>query len=330
MLGVTANQFSGKQKDQFVDLLMKQFAAESNDSIDVQAASPIGPEMALMESRLAQELDRGADGLRRIAFAMHPVLKRRLDYHAVGRNHILLVDEIQTGDVPFYDLDLPEFGAVFIADRGEPPRVYANVKRVQFPTAALVQVISVAYTETSIRRFPVFDRAKERLAIAMAIGEDDAILGQGGVVETAAAAGPNGNIAAPTVSRFLIAELYGRLANQQLTMNTLLMHPIQYKEILKWSQAEADQVTLNKIIETGYVGSINNAKLLLSNRVRKSKLFALTTPDKFGRLPERKAIEVKIFDNVPHLRYDITGWEQVGFGAFNTAGVAQATLPVTV
>ena len=296
--------------------------------IDIQATSPSVPTTALreVEARFDAELAR-PDGLRRIAFALHPVLKRRLDYHAIGRNNVLVVDEITTGDVPFYDVDLPEFGAVFLAGRGEPTRVLSNVRRIQFPTSAVAAVQQGAYEDISIRPYPVFDRAQERTASSIAIGEDDAIIGLNGVVDTATNVGPNTVVAAGSLSRPVIAELAKRILNNQLAFATLLMHPVQYAEIFKWSSNELDQVTLNKVVETGMVGSYLGARLLISTRVDRDRVYALTTADKLGRLPERKAVEVKIFDNVPHLRYDILAWEQIGLGIFNTAGVARADIP---
>jgi hypothetical protein len=327
MISVSAANTNRRQRDAFIDALMK---SASKSEIDVQAESPTAPAAALLDQRLEQELAR-PDGLRRIAFAMHPVLKRRLDYHAIGRNNILVVDEITTGDVPFYDVDLPEFGALFIAGRGEPVRQFSNVKRVQFPTSALSAVQQVAYEEITIRRYPVFDRAKERVAIAVAIGEDDEILGEDGLVDSAANLGPNGLVTAGgTLNRYLLAEVGKRIMDKQLQVAAFLMHPVQYAEIWKWSANELDQVTLNKVVETGMVGGYFGAKLLVSTRCRKDRVYALTTADKLGRLPERKAVEIKIFDNVIHLRYDILGWEQIGLGIFNTAGVAQGELTVTV
>jgi len=325
MFGVSAAHVNKKTRDAFIDALMKH----ASDDISVEATSPTAPTTALLEQKLEQDLAR-PDGLRRIAFAMHPVLKRRLDYHAIGRNNILVVDEIATGDVPFYDVDLPEFGAVFLAGRGEPVRQFSNVKRIQFPTSPLSAVQQVSYDEIQVRRYPVFDRAKERVAIAIAIGEDDSILGQDGVVDVAATAGPNGTVTGTSMNRFVLAELGKRIMDKQLQVASFLMHPVQYAEIWKWSANELDQVSLNKVVETGLVGGYFGAKLLVSTRCRKDRIYALTTADKFGRLPERKAVEVKIFDNVPHLRYDILAWEQIGLGVFNTAGVAQASVEPTV
>lgn len=334
MFGVVEqNRVTGKAKDEFIQKLYEAFTAGEGrtDALDIQASSPSVPTNALrqLEEQFEQEMQR-PDGLRRVAFAMHPVLKRRLDYQAIGRNNIILVDEITSGDVPFYDVDLPEIGAIFTAGRGQPISQLAQIERLQYPTAPLDIIQSVKYEEIQVRRYPVFDRAKERAAIAVAIGEDDAILGPNGVVHAATAVGPNSVVTSQNLSRVVLAELGKRLVNQQLPFTTVLMHPVQYAEIWKWSANELDQVTLNRVIETGMVGSYFGAKLLVSTRVKRDSVYALTSADKFGRLTERKAVEVKVFDNVPNRQYDILAWEQVGFGTHNTAGAARADLEVSI
>jgi len=298
--------------------------------LDPVLASSATVPVTAIASQIIDNLLQTPDGMRKLAFAMHPVLKNRLDYHAIGRNNVLVVDEIPTGDVPFYDLDIPEFGAVFLAGRGEPIAVQTNVKRIQFPTSAIAALQGVPYEDITIRRYPLFDRSKERVAIAIAITEDDAIIGVGGVVETAAAVGPNTVVVSPSLTRNVLAELWKRITRNQLQVGAYIMHPVQYAEILKWSANELDQVTLNRQIETGLIGGYFGVPLLISNRVNEGKIFAITTPDKLGRLPERKAVEVKIFDHVEKLRYSILGWQQIGLGIFNTSGVAEADVPASV
>jgi hypothetical protein len=304
-------------------------ATEQADVLQVTAESSTVPTNALA-SQIIDSMIHTPDGLRKLAFAMHPVLKQRLDYHAIARNNVLVVDEIPTGDVPFYDLDIPEFGAVFLAGRGEPISVQANVKRIQFPTSAVAALQGVPYEDITIRRYPMFDRSKERVAIAIAITEDDAIIGVGGIIETAAAVGPNTPVVAPSLTRNVLAELWKRIQRNQLAVGAYIMHPTQYAEMLKWSANELDQVTLNRQIETGWLGGYYGVPLLLSNRVNEGKIFATTTPDKLGRLPERKAVEAKVFDHAPKLRFEILGWEQIGIGVYNTPGVAEADVPAVV
>jgi len=336
MMGLQGIQLSSvgrRQRDQFIDSLIAQasVAQGGGQGFDIQATSPSSPEGAFndgLETLFAQEFARPG-GFNRIAYAMHPILKKRLDYHAIGRNNVLVLDTINTGDVPFYDTDLQEYQAVFLAGRGIPTRVGTVSKRFQLPTSLLGAVQEVPYEEIPIRRFPVFDRAKERVAIAIAIGEDDAIIGTGGVVDVAGNVGPNGTVIGSALDRFNIAETAARIVDKQLQIGAILMHSVQFAQVWKWSSNELDQVTLNKIVETGYIGTYLGAKLLISTRVPRTKVFLLTTPDKLGRIPERKAVEVKIFDNVPNFKYDIAAMEIIGLGIYNTAGVAVLQVPVS-
>jgi hypothetical protein len=38
-------------------------------------------------------------------------------------------------------------------------------------------------------------------------------------------------------------------------------------------------------------------------------------------MPERKAVEVSIFDNIPKLEFSIVGYEIIGMAIYNIAGV---------
>jgi len=80
-----------------------------------------------------------------------------LDYVAVGRK-LLLVDELPQGEIPAYDLDIPEFGAVRVGARGVPPVHEANIKRIEIPTWSLTVDHTIKWEEITVRRYPAFDR----------------------------------------------------------------------------------------------------------------------------------------------------------------------------
>jgi len=272
------------------------------------------------KERVFNALLQGPNGLKRIAFAMQVPLKDRLDYVAVGRK-LLLIDELPQGEVPQYDLDIPEFGAVKIAARGAAPIVEANIKRVEFPTFPISVNTEVAWEEIQIRRYPAFDRAKERAAIANAIAEDLEIFR---LITRAAQVGPNPITggAAP-FARNVWVDMFATLTSNQLAPGAYLMHPRRFADILKFSSTEIDQVSLNVIVETGQFGVLHGTRLIVSTKLSDQSLWLVTTPDKLGRIPERKAVEIKVWDNVPQQRYDIVSWEQIGMGIHNTGGVVQ-------
>lgn len=285
-----------------------------------KASDPVPAEQ---KEQIFSTLFQGPNGLKRVAFAMQTPLKDRLDYVAVGRK-LLLVDELPQGEVPVYDLDIPEFTAVKVAARGTAPIVETNVRRIEIPTFVISVTESVKWEEVQIRRYPVFDRAKERTAIANALEEDKIVFD---LLEEAANASGNTPVATTApVSRALYADLYGSIASRQLVVGAYVIHPTVYKDILKMKSDEFDQVSLNITTETGQFGVLFGSRLIVSTRVPEKRVYAVTTPDKLGRIPERKAVEIKIWDNVKEQEYDIVSWEQVGFGIHNVFGVQSANI----
>ena len=265
----------------------------------------------------------GPNGLKRVAYAMQQPLKELLDYHGLGRR-LLKVDPIPQGEFPIYDKDIPEFASVKVANFGVPPQVETRVKRVAFPTFQLARNARVAYEDIQVRRYPIFDRAKERVAISMAIAEDRVVFN---ILNVASLVGPNPSVklaSGPFLSRSVLAEAYGLLASNQLQPAQVVLHPSRYADILKYTADELDQVTLNATTETGSVGVFFGLQLLVSTKVPDPNVvFLVTTPDKLGRIPVRKELEVKIFDNAPKTSFNIVGWEVIGFGIHNSFGVVR-------
>lgn len=272
------------------------------------------------------------DGLKRIAFAMTAPLKTRLDYVGIGRK-LLMVDTIPAGEIPFYDLDMPEFGAVKIAARGQAPVFEQAIKRITIPTFEVTVNEVIKKMELSVRRYDVFNRGKERVAIAMAIAEDDLIFE---LVDSAVKHQTNqyttyGASATDIVKKADFATMLGKIAEKQLIAKTYLLGARTQADLLKWDSNDLDQVSLNIQLETGNFGSIFGVRTVVSTRLDqvvnkldntiKQPIFALTTPDKLGRIPERKAVEVSIFDNIPKLQYDILGYEIIGASIYNIGGV---------
>lgn len=274
-------------------------------------------------------------GYQRIAFALSGPLKTRLDYVGVGRK-LLMVDTIPTGDIPVYDMDMPEFGAVKMAARGQAPVFEQGIKRIGIPTFEVTVNEVIKKQELAVRKYPVFDRAKERAAISMAIAEDDMIFD---LVKAAAAKNPNPAVmptygsSSQTISKGDFADMFGDITERQLIAKTYLLGAKTFADILKWNSDDLDPVSLNIQLETGNFGSIFGVRAIASTRLDKQygydgngknqqPVFTLTTPDKLGRLPERKAVEVAIWDNAPELQYDIIPYEIIGMGIYNCAGVS--------
>ena len=260
----------------------------------------------------------GPNGLQKVAMAMQEPLKILLDYHGIGRK-LLKVDVIPQGEIPVYDKDIAEFAAVKVANLGEPPVVETSVRRIAIPTLNLMRQAKVSYEDIEVRRYPVFDRAKERVAIAMAIAEDREVFN---LLEVAAAVGPNASITSSTLGRATLAAAYGVIGERQLQPAQVVMSPKKYANIIALDSTSIDQATLNTTTQTGSIGVFFGMQLLVSTKLPDpTHAFVTTTPDKLGRIPLRKELQVQIFNNVPKGCYNVLGWELIGFGVHNTYGV---------
>ena len=206
-----------------------------------------------------------------------------------------------------YDLDIPEFPSVIIGARGTPPVVETNIQRITIPTFPITVTSAVRYEDIQVRRFPAFDRAKERVAISNAIAEDDQVFS---LLSRAAAVGPNPQLAiAGPIQRADLVRMVGHLLSRQLAPGTYVMHPMRYADVLSWNADQLDQVSLNKVVETGMYGVLHGVRLILSTRMAPTSVYATATPDKLGRIPERKSVEVKVVDWPKDNCYYITSWE---------------------
>jgi len=264
----------------------------------------------------------GPNGLRRAAWVLKKPLKIMNDYVSVCRK-AMLVDPITVGEPPLYGKDFPEFASVKIGARGAPPQVEAKARFVLFPTWELATDDKVDYGEIAVSVFPAFDRSKERVAIANAIGEDLEFFR---LLEAASAISPNTPVVASSMTRTLLAKLWGIILGNQLTPGAYIMHPINACDMLTWKSDDLDQVTLNAIITQGLMGSIFGVPLLVSTKMKRNKIFCVTTKSKLGRMPERMVFDLKIFDNVPRKRFDLLGYEILGMGIHNTYGVCEGDI----
>ena len=316
-----------KKKDQLIENIMAMVSKSASGPYGSMKRTASQVEVGNVDPAKKEELFNflftGPNGLKRVAYAMTGPLKELLDYHGIGRR-LLKVDPIPQGELPIYDKDIAEFASVRVANQGVPPQVETRVKRVQFPTFQMARNARVMYEDIQVRRYPIFDRAKERVAISMAIAEDREVFN---ILNVASLVGPNPQVdlaAGPFMSRSVLAEAYGVLAGNQLQPAQLVMHPQRYKDILKYTSDELDQVTLNAATETGSVGVFFGLQLLVSTKLPDpSVVYLTTTPDKLGRIPVRKELEVKIFDNAPKTSFNIVGWQILGFGIHNSFGVVR-------
>jgi len=262
----------------------------------------------------------GPNRLQKTAMVLTEPLKERIDYWGVSRK-VLMPWEIGIGDIPYADKDIKEFASVVSGGFGPMPIVETKVRRVIFPTFELKRAYPVPYAETFIRRYSVFDRAKERVAIANAIAEDNETFK---VVDIASHVGVNAWIAGgATLAKGDITQALGVLESNQLIGATMLMHPTRFSDMRNFGSADLDPVTLNTLNETGKLAKYMGLNIITSAKADPNAVYILTTPDKLGRMPIRKAVEVKIMDHTLRSTYYVCSYAIEGFGIHNSYGVVR-------
>jgi len=310
-------------KDKLLEEITKLVKSIDGSQLSRTAANTEVGTIDAEKERLFKFLWTGPNRLQRVAAALKAPLKERIDYYGIGRQ-LLEVDEIPVGELPFRDKDIPEFAAVKVAAFGAPPLIEYRVKRIIFPTFQLSRAYRVAYDELLVRLYPIFDRAKERVSIATAIAEDKEIFR---LLDVASNVGPNAWFsvtgAGILLTRSVLADALAVIEGNQLQVGAIVMHPKRYTEIRKWNSTDLDQVTLNKITETGSVGSIMGTKLLVSPKMDQDAVYVVTTPQKLGLIPLRKDMEVKVADLPWKSAYYVVSYENLGFGIYNTYGVVR-------
>lgn len=132
------------------------------------------------------------------------------------------------------------------------------------------------------------------------------------LLAAATAVGPNVNLSASSLTKSILADAFATILKNQLTVGCVILNPWNAADILKWNSTDLDQVTLYNIVTQGLLGTIWGAKFLVSTKVAIDKIYVCTTPEKLGVLPERKPIEVKVFDNSPSLEFLMTAWSHIG------------------
>ena len=315
-------ELNSKQKDLLTQAIVKEVSKiDRGHQFSRMAATEVGNIPLEDKEKMFQFIYTGPNGLRRIAAVMQEPLKERIDYYGIGRR-LLEVHEVPIGDFPIYDKDIPEFASVKIAALGGPTQVEFKIKRISFPTFGLGRVYKFGYEEQQVRLYPLFDRAKERVSVSMAIAEDRIIFG---LLQKASVYGPNAwvNVTSGYFSRISLTEGWRTIARNQLIPATVVMHPDKYAHILQWTSTELDQVTLNVTTETGQIGKLFGMQLLVSPKADPDAVYVTTTANKLGRIPMRKEMEIKVFDYVPKAAFMVLAWEQIGFGIHNTYGVAR-------
>ena len=269
-------------------------------------------------------------------------LRSRLDYVGIGRK-LLETDLLPQGAVPRYDKDFPEVPAVKISARGNPPTIESWSDYVEVETFEVATLRSIKYAEISIRRFNALDRTKNKAAFELKIVEDDIIFS---AINTAATTNNQNTSVSGNTTRAGLAAAFAAVEGGRLAVGNILMHPRGFQGIRgSWNNADLDQVNFQGLLETGWLASIWNSKIYVSDRLNQlapgfttalgaastagagtNMIYVLALPAQLGRFPIRYDVEIKPFDYPIERAVYFSVYEDVGITIFNTSGVSTCAI----
>lgn len=281
------------------------------------------------EAALARAL-QSESGLRKIAANMANPVREKLDYKGIFRK-FCVVEQMPDGVPLIFDRDQPEVPAAKIGQFSTTRMVEMRGSRIELTPFEIVARPKIPYSELYNRRYRALDRAKDRLIEGMELRED--LIGFG-LLEAAFAIGtarPNGptlvNTAGP-LDRDPLARTFTELEKNRLVTSAVLMSPYGTQGIRRLDFQNLDQVGMQEVRETGYLGSIWGADFYVSDQVAAGTAYCLTTPKFLAWMPLRKDVDVIPADDPDNLRLGFVGYELIGLTVHNAFGVAKLTFNI--
>lgn len=276
------------------------------------------------EAQLTQALQTSA-GLNKIAANMANPVRFRLDYKGIWRK-FAIVEQMPDGVPLIYDKDQPLAPAVKVGKFGTPRMIEMVGKRVELQPFEIAARVKIPYSELYNRRYRALDRAKDRLIEGMELRED--LIGYG-LFETASTLVNTPVATAGVFDRDLMARGFNQIERNRLAVGAVLMSTAAVMGIRRLTFQDLDQVGMQEVRETGYLGSYWGADFYVTDQIPQGTAYALTTPKYLAWLPIRKDVEVIPADDPDNLRLGFVGYEFIGMTVFNALGVEKMTFDPT-
>lgn len=275
------------------------------------------------KERLATQLLQTQAGLMKIAANMANPVREQLDYKGIIRK-FFIVEQIPDGVPMYYDKDFPEANAVKIGRGGSTRIVEMEGERVELEDFEISVRPKIPYRQLYVRRFQALDRVKDRLIMGMELRED--LLGFGLLETASTAAGGNTpqNVPGP-LDKDTLAKAFAQVERHRLQVAGVLMSAYGTMGIRRWQWQNIDQIALQEIRETGYLGEMWGAQFYVSDQIPAGVCYIMTTPKFLGWLPIRKDLEVIPADDPDNLRLGFVGYELIGMTVHNVRGICKLT-----
>jgi len=280
--------------------------------------------IAAKEAELRAALN-SPSGLHKIAANLSSPVRQKLDYQGIIRK-FAITEPWPDGMPMIYDNDVEEFTAVKVAKNGTTTTIEVEVTRTEIEPFEIVARPKIPYRELYSRLFQVMRRTKERLEQSMMLRED--LLGLS-LFESAYSTYYTAHTIATALTKAALAMVFAPIEANRLIVENILMSAYGVSGIRRWQYLDLDQIGMQEVRQTGYLGSIWGAKIFITDQIDAGTFFVTAGPEFLMWIPIRKDFEAIPADDPDKLLLGFTGYELMGMTVINSRGVNKGVFATT-
>lgn len=277
-----------------------------------------------------QKLLDAPQGLEKFATeVLPPYIREARDYEAFARK-ILFVHYIVEADTHpingepyiYYPKDMDSHAAIY-ADDGEIPQYKIEGDGVD------VGIFTVASDDTVInlkrlmtQKYNYIERVREKSGQRVGEQEDLKLLALVEGLITANQGQYHGSNATSLAKDDLV-DLKKKISQHDLQVAAFVMNPLTLDDILKWDDADLDELSRREILETGARYTIWGIKLIPNRSVAAKTVYAFADKEFVGRMPILKDITTKLTETPNKLEKGLFIFEFIGMYLASHKAVAK-------
>ncbi len=239
---------------------------------------------------------------------------------------VLVPDPLAQGAYPTYPRDV-DVAAVVVSSNGSGPESRVVSETLTVPTFELFCNPVVRMREVRAKRFNIIDRAVQKARQEIMAQEDANVFAALDVA--AGIENTYTDIADAGILKRDLLALKKNVDRWDNITSKFLMNINEFVEMLGWSSSgnnagDVDPVTHREILQTGVLGRIWGADILVSKIVPAGTAYAVADPEFVGVLPIRSDIEVLPADEPKRVSLGWVVTEEIGICVANSRAVAGA------
>lgn len=286
-------------------------------------------------------LMKSAKGRQVLASSIREPLRSTRDYYSVIRK-FFKVDYLAQGSLPIYEKDV-EVAASVLNSRGEAMLSHIDTEKVQVQLMEITSTPVVSLLELKQKLFDCFQRMQQRGVSEINKKEDTygiSIIRQ--ITNFASYAkttlgydeehpfinipievtGSSGYV----LTRDALADAFELIERHNLRVARILLSPQDFKDIRKWGRDEIDFVTQKKILDSGFMGSIWGAQIIVTPMQTRGKVDVFATASFVGRVAVQTELQVVAIEDPKNREVGFSLFEHEGFMAHNPRAISQVII----